>query len=341
MATSVQSQSSASTSPTEVWRNLERNHIHDNDPHGAELGADIIAGAETVINGFRNSTTTAEEQQDIKLTVRSYKKATKLSFLVTLWSVLLNMDRQVKQNLTDEEWVTRAWVKDGLRATWQERFNSKTVHQLDFHLDGWPEWNKVPKVKTPYPDITYGYHHESCTQAMRSVESGFAANMCKDVAFPWFVVEAKSANEPIEAAEMQCARAGAAIVYQLRKLFNDMQIESAKHEQPTSSPPPSSEPHKFPYADPSAIAFTLAVAPSKAHLSVHFVEQHTATQPHYHMHLIGSYDFNRPAAYKDLRKHINNIFDWGLKERKQDIEKRCEEYSKIVRLSKMKRKADS
>ncbi|KAL8998381.1 MAG: hypothetical protein Q9188_006119 [Gyalolechia gomerana] len=355
--------SSSATDPAIVWMHLNRNYIFDNHARGQALGEGIIKEAAAIVDGYRKSAMTEDEQQDVKTTINLNKVKGETTFLIELWQVLLNKDRLKRPDQTDEEWILSAWVKDGLARAWQSQFDPKWIPQLDPLGDAWEEWKNVPKVKTPYPDILYAYEVSALPATVLDAVQTFQCILSKGMYLPWFSIDAKGAAHAIEEAETQCARAGAAMVYHLREFFDFLakqlasfdkeQLASmtaapaANHGSPTSSPAAAMHqsasaptPAAFkPYADGSAIAFTLAVVPSKAHLFVHFAEQHTPIQTHYHMQDVGSYDFKKLDDLKLLRKHINNILDWGLQERKDDLEMRCEPLHEMVRMAK-KGKAD-
>lgn len=344
------SNKSSSTDPAEVWRQLERNHIYDNDPRGSKLGAEIIADAEKIINNFRNSTMEDDEMVDVAAAMREYRTAGETTFLLHFWEVLLKKDRQKRMDLTDEEWVTTAWAKDGLRSNWQEHFASAWVPKLEDHGDPYLVWlyENAPKVKTPWPDITYGYTRSSCDHIIQEVADRFDAILCKEMHFPWYFVEAKSAGQPFPAANHQRARAGACAVYQLLQVDRRIKEEIAKyrksHKQPAASTEDtsnaeSSTPKKYPYVDPSAVVFSLAVSPDLAHLSVHFAEHHDDKTTYYHMHTIRGYMFTNKADARELRKHMNNILDWGLATRKDALENKFARFLEQIGLGK-KRKAD-
>ncbi|KAL9028038.1 MAG: hypothetical protein Q9196_003532 [Gyalolechia fulgens] len=312
----MSSKASTTTDPAEVWRQLRRNHIYDNDPQGAKLGEKIIANAEGIINNFRNSVMQDEELDDVADVLKEYGTAGETTFLIHLWEVLLKKNRQKRIDLTDEEWITTAWAKDGLRSNWQEHFAANWVPQLEDHGDPRLIWlyENAPKVKTPWPDITYGYTQRSCDYIIQEIAERFNAILCKEMHFPWWFVEAKGAGQPYAAAGHQKARAGATATRQLREVDRLMAAEITKYKKASKQSAQSTGEtsgnkvsakekgvkRKYPYADPSAVVFSLSVSPDLAHLSVHFAEQRDAKTTHYHMHTIGSYLFHEKGRRSRL-----------------------------------------
>ncbi|KAL8725166.1 MAG: hypothetical protein Q9166_007520 [cf. Caloplaca sp. 2 TL-2023] len=349
------SKTSISTDPAVVWTHLRQNHIYDNHQDGKKLGATIIKNASHVLHSHRKSVITTQDEDDIKEVLEDNKTSTELTFLVNLWQVLTKKNRLLRPDQSDKEWIETAWVKDGLHQELQAYFSEKWVPKLDPNGDPWEEWVHLPRVKTPRPDLSFGYRESALSQVVLDTISTLDCIMHKSYHLPWFAIEAKGAVGTIEEAETQCARSGASIVNQLRAFYRGMESEEVKHQpsppasssfangaprDPASSP--SSQPEFKPYADKSAIAFSMAVVPNKAQIYIHFAEQHSPTLVHYHMHTIGSYDFIAAQhldgpAFKDLRKHINNILDWGLRERKIELEDRCERLHQIVSSAKKRR----
>ena len=369
------SQTSGTTTTEKVWDNLRLKNIFYNDEHGEELGTSVVAEARTIIEGFRRSAMAEEEQQEIKRTIDYNRSSNELTFMVELWDVLMNRTRDRRVRPTDSdvdpdvEWVTQAWKKDGLRTLWQVQFNPECVPQLD-REDALVNWAMPPKLKTPYPDITYGYDIGSCELVIQLIARRFGPNVCKQALFPWFIVEAKSCERPIEEADAQCARGGATIVRQDAKFQTGIAAELAKlassaaghastmvssvtAEEATRADTPSSSPSEqpqstsefrsptYPLVDHTNIAFSLSVAPSKAHLHVHFAVDHTATETHYHMLDLDSYDMKKLKDYPDLRKHINNILDWGLGPRKLRLDALCADAEQAARVAGKRKFGDS
>lgn len=134
------------------------------------------------------------------------------------------------------------------------------------------------KVKNPTPDLTY--RKEALTDPEQTFNSSHNARLSNNLDHAVFVVEAKSAEKPIEATERQDARAGAAMTW-CRRNFNDAVNNSgdkaaadiptssftATHEPAVVSPAKSSTPNKAAVASPvkSSIVNVAAMAsPAKA-----------------------------------------------------------------------------
>ncbi|KAI4241568.1 MAG: hypothetical protein L6R42_011235, partial [Xanthoria sp. 1 TBL-2021] len=338
--------STSTTDPAIVWVNLNRNHIFYDDTRGATIGQGVIKKAKEIINNPRHSTMSEDEQKDVKETIKTTKFKGETTCIIETLQVLLRTSREKQSDQEVEKWVLSAWKKDGLARAWQVQFSTDAIPQLDGKDDF---WKNVPRVKTPYPDVLYAYEAPCLAPPLLEAIQAFKFILAKDMYLPFLSLDGKGVLHGIEEAETQCARTGAAMVFHLVQFlaFVSAKAKLAKEQQATTVPassssatipqpaPPSTQ--SEPHVDQPAIAFTLAFCPSKVHLFVHFAEERTDTPTCYHMHDIGSYDFKKGEDIALLRKHINNILDWGLGERKAELERRCQSLSESMRLAKKRK----
>ncbi|KAL9030110.1 MAG: hypothetical protein Q9180_006943, partial [Flavoplaca navasiana] len=336
-----------STDPAIVWSNLRRNHIFYDTTHGATIGEAVIKKAREIINKPRHSAMSAEEQKAVKETIKTTKYKGETTCIIETLQVLLRTARDKLATDQDvERWVLTAWMKDGLAKAWQTQFNANAIPQLD-GKDNF--WENVPRVKTPYPDVLYAYEGDCMAPALREALDAFESFLAKDMYLPYLSLDGKGSLHAIEEAEPQCARTGSSMVFHLLQFLNFLSAKLAEAEKahsttsasssasisrPTVPGIPSGSQVELP-----AIAFTIAFAPSKVHLFVHFAETPVDGPTCYHMHDVGSYDFKKEEDIALLRKHINNVLDWGLGARKAALERRCQVVSDAVRLAEKKRKA--
>ncbi|KAL8798186.1 MAG: hypothetical protein Q9182_006878 [Xanthomendoza sp. 2 TL-2023] len=192
------SSSSTSTDPGEVWRQLERNHFHNNDDRGEKIGTIPNDQAKWIINNKRRSIIEDEELGDVKAVLKEHGTPDKSTFLFHLCEALLRKDREKRVGLTDEEWLKTAWAKDGLKVNSKEPFYTASVPQLGANGEEWLAmlYENVPKVSPPCPDITYGH-----AVGMRLHQANqFGAILSKEVLLPWLFDATKSAGQPFTAA---------------------------------------------------------------------------------------------------------------------------------------------
>lgn len=74
-----------------------------------------------------------------------------------------------------------------------------------------------------------------------------------------------------------------------------------------------------PYADTSKVAYSMVLSPRIASIYVHWAEV-KGPRVVYHMHCAGSYGIERDKNLKECRAAVNNILDWGLRERRKAID---------------------
>lgn len=339
------SKSSASTDPTIVWTNLRRNFIFHEESHGATVGAQVITKAKEIIDQPRHSTLTEAQQKGVQDTITRTKFKGELTCIIEFLQALLGDSREIRTDQEAEEWVLSAWSKDGLARAWQTQFNSKAIPQLD-EKDNC--WKNVPRVKTPYPDVLYAYEGEDMAPGLREAVEGFGEFLAKDMNLPFLSLDGKGIMHAIEEAEPQCARAGSSMVFHLHRFLEFSAAKRAEAEKTLTMPAPSPGASVSQASTSSTLsgldgevplfAFSIAFAPSKVHLFVHFADMPVDQPTSYHMHDIGSYDPKKGPDLALLKKHINNILTWGLGERKTALETLGDSLSSLMHQAK-KRKA--
>ncbi|KAL9034134.1 MAG: hypothetical protein Q9180_005576 [Flavoplaca navasiana] len=333
-----------STDPAIVWSSLSRNHIFYDTTHGATIGKGVITKAREIINNPRHSAMSEEEQKDVKETIKTTKYKGETTCIIETLQVLLRTGRdKLKTDQDVEQWVLSAWTKDGLAKAWQTQFSTDAIPQLH---DKDNFWENVPRVKTPYPDLLYAYEGEYLAQPLVDALKSWKVHLAKAMYLPFASLDGKGVMHGIEEAETQCARTGSAMVFHLLQFLNFLSAKLAEAQKTTSPSSGSTIPQPAApgilsesQVDESAIAFTIAFHPSKVHLFVHFAETRVDGPTCYHMLDVGSYDFKKGEDIALLRKHINNLLDWGLGARKAALERRCQVVFDAVRLAEKKRKA--
>ena len=324
-----------STDPAIVWSNLSRNHIFYDTTHGATIGKGVLTKAREIINKPRHSAMSEKEQKAVKETIKTTKFKGETTCIIETLQVLLRTDRDKLETDQDvERWVLSAWTKDGLAKAWQTQFSTNAIPQLDDKDDF---WENIPRVKTPYPDLLYAYEEEYLAQPLVDALKSWKVYLAKAMYLPFSSLDGKGVLHGIEEAETQCARTGSAMVYHLLQFLYFLSAKLAEAQKTTSASSGPTIPHSESQVDESAIAFTIAFHPSKVHLFVHFAETPMDKPICYHMLDVSSYDFKKGEDIALLRKHINNILDWGLGARKTELERRCQEVSDAMRLAKTRK----
>jgi hypothetical protein len=329
---------------------LSQNHIYIEDEEAERRGAGLIKKAREIIKGGRKSDMDIEVAEDLRRVSRKHKSDNELTWLVNVWAILLNDTRWAKADdgMNDEEaieWIEQAWEKDRLKCNWSADFVTNSIPPLELGGDPTLEaFAEQVKVKNPKPDLTYGLREEAFTELERQINFSHKARLSVNLDHPFFIVEAKSADGPIAAAENQDARAGAAMTY-FKRMFNQAAnnsgSEDAANQYSTSSRPPpndtpavtTSAPTSVPIPDETSFTFSLAIDPTIARMFVNWAEYkprppsslpNTKPAVYYHMHLLSDYLLSDTAHWVALHHDINNVLDWGVGKRKREIKGLCE-----------------
>ncbi len=166
---------------------------------------------------------------------------------------------------------------------------------------------------TPKPDFVFGFKFdESSVYPVRTVPriSHHALQLIRvapPIEHPFFVIEGKGGNNsPIQEAENQAIRSGAALV-NARKLLERKACSAMQGDPPGP--------------DMTSWVFSCAWVPHFAQIFVNWLEFNAYGEPYYHMNLIESYVMNREGEIQAFRRAIHNILDWGLQPaRKQALD---------------------
>ena len=266
-----------------------------------------------------------------------------------------------KKNFAEEIiYRSKAWADDGL----DDRAGLPFVRRILFQ--DLRSTEAQLGLKNPKPDFTFGFEDPANpprTASRLSNADTALIKMAESLRHPFFVVENKSAQEPIEEAENQAIRSGAALVEARRQLENTARSTTDDAEMEG--------------VDLTSFAFSCCWVPQYANIFVHWhelrkdipiddpfndhersllqqqqqqqgeeeqdeqeqVEQEKRTETYssiWHMNLIQGYAFNRETDMKEFRRDIDNILDWGVSPERKDALRRLE-IKLAARLSAMQR----
>ncbi|MDI1488105.1 MAG: hypothetical protein OHK93_007379 [Ramalina farinacea] len=177
---------------------------------------------------------------------------------------------------------------------------------------------QLPQVEVPRPHIAWGIYESAFTKTQKLI----LCNQANELAGPglydiFCVLEAKSMNYPLEAAENSCMRCGCAMV-NTRRSLNRAPSPSAK-ELPASSLGFTSSPKP----DEDSFAFSIAVGPQQARIFVNWALVYPADVVEWQMHLLRDYHFRRLDDIEQLHHDMDNIMEWGVTFRKQKVTELC------------------
>ena len=293
------------------------NGLFIDDEDALERHPTIMAKAKAIVGRDRQSVMDDEEWDILRHKIGHYKDFNELTFLVNVWLELIPDTR--KTRLGDESqhrgmilgdisdidnpavWTQRAWDDDFLEVTWSADFTRVN----DLLKPVVPVIQKIinakPRLKNPRPDLTFGFRQAAFSENQLNLALGLGAEMQVGLVHPFFAVEAKNALGSLAEAELQCCRAGAAMVYVSRGIKAEA----------------TAEPENL-GADQSFM-FTLAMMPSYAIIYVHWAEVKADGRVTYHQNTVDSFNLKKKQDASSLRQAIYNLLDWGLFERKKEI----------------------
>ena len=278
-------------------------------------------------------------------TAEEHEQDSELTFLAHVWGIFLSVKdtRHVRTTvageLEDEEetirWIESAWDKDQLKCNWGTDFVRGSIPELK-HLDPYMQihTDHAPRVKNPKPDLAYGLKHKDLSDEEQRINKIWGANLSPYMDHPFFIVEAKNAENGLYEAENQCARGGAAMV-RLKRKFNmlaDGTFEEYESLQGKERAGNDLAKEKIPIdhyrADAKSFAFSLAIHPSAANMLVHWAEEAfskdgTLLTVNWHASYIAHYWLKEEGPWIDLHRDIDNILDWGVLARRQELKELC------------------
>ncbi|KAI0017158.1 hypothetical protein F4780DRAFT_621834 [Xylariomycetidae sp. FL0641] len=168
-----------------------------------------------------------------------------------------------------------------------------------------PNTGSRRKISTPVPDIMYGYRRpnifrfgQEWAQLESMGEELNATNGYQGTILPFFIVEFKGEGESLYVATNQCLGGSAACVNLAERLNEHSKRYSNNVGRGLNS-----------------AAFSIAMNGSEARL---YVSWRTDSQE-YHMANVESFLLQRPDDYREFRKYVRNIIDWGEKWRYDEI----------------------
>ena len=208
-------------------------------------------------------------------------------------------------DIDDGDWTTETWHKSYLGAMWNRLFRPGAIPRIEpMDQRTTKLLDSLPRVKDPKPDLTYGYEFTAFTEEELKVCITHLrfSQVSPDIYFPFFIAEFKSKSGNMMEAENQACRGGSAMVNAVRELQKVAGLEKTDAG-----------------ADTQSFAFTLAMITTSANLFVHWAEIRPGKATIYHMHRIAVYSLEVETNYQDIRRDLNNVLDWCLSDRMQQI----------------------
>ena len=199
-------------------------------------------------------------------------------------------------------YVTKSFQSDELHEATKAVLNRNILYQHRENIE------KKLGLTNPVPDHLWGLkipHNPPRNAPKLNTAATALIKLGGDVRWAGFAMEDKSADDPIEAAENQAIRSGAALVESRRQL-------KALARKPGEKEAVG--------VDIECIAFSCSWVPQLANIHVHWYELTEEGHSIWHMNWLEGYRFSKDADIKQFRHDIHNILDWVCgHERKEKI----------------------
>ena len=272
----------------------------------------MIERAMKVIDGKRGSAMGDDEQDLLVITLCKAAIANEATFIDELWNNLLAKERMVlkegvsRDNIQDDSWMSKLWRKDFLLHNRDKLFLTGCLPKVatdDPVLADLLE--NIPRLTVPKPDLAYGIDEDAFTtkESWINARNPMFSEISPRLFHTFLVVEFKSEDGSIEDAKNHASRSAGALISGMRNLDNFTSSGSIK---------------KGP--DHRTFVFSLAVSIQTAQLYVNWANVGHGGSVVYHMHFLAEYSLKVGSRLGEFKKHIDNILDWGIGQRKEDVQ---------------------
>ncbi len=167
-------------------------------------------------------------------------------------------------------------------------------------------------VSAPVPDTLYGYSRHAFSQQgiqLASLGSTMKAN-ASGLLCPFFVIEFKGDGGSMLVATNQCLGAAASCVNIAERLKSQLKDSKSAHVREIDS-----------------AAFSIAMNGTDARLHVSWKQD----ELNYYMRTVETFSLQRADNYREFRKYVRNIVDWGIDRRLKAIQKSMDAYLEETR----------
>ena len=252
----------------------------------------------------RHSAMKDDELANIRYKISLYKDADEITFFSNLWILLITERRSVE--ISKNTWQEIPFGKAGVVGMWDTLFHRNAFAGLqDFSSEHQAILAALPKLKTPKPDIAYGFDPGNFYEQELTVINANADwfRVSPSLVSTFFIVECKGATKNVRLAEFQAARGASALVRANRRLNR----YAGFSEQNNTG------------AEDRTCVFSLCLDPRIAIISVHWAETTPEGEVRYHSHMLKEYTYSRNNDPKDVRRDVNNILEWGVTTRRPQV----------------------
>ncbi|KAI4117557.1 MAG: hypothetical protein LQ345_002236 [Seirophora villosa] len=330
--------------PSWVKKRFEYHRMYQNEEGVLDAYPQFKAQVKSIIDPARQSQISPMEFADFQLTIQKYMYTNEATLLNRLLPFLIKDSRlihispgptelsqypttvtqdQLKEKEKDVVWEAKSFLRSGLITLVDTFFNNASLPFIhdDPELAG--ELEKAIKqedhLTKPVPNRSYAVDPAHCNfpeDFCIPVDIEMYLQVAEDVYHIFFVVEGKQdQGSQLEVIKQAC-RDGAALVHVARLLRERLGMADVVG------------------ADDRTFVFSATISHGLMEVWVHWAEVFPPEQqrrPKFHMTLLASKAVNDEKAFRDLKKMLHNILDWGIGKRKnglQPLHDRIVEYTK-------------
>ncbi|KAL9007969.1 MAG: hypothetical protein Q9173_006860, partial [Seirophora scorigena] len=330
--------------PGWVKKRFEYHRMYQNEERVLDAYPQFKAQVKTIIDPARQSQIGPMEFADVQLTIQKYKYKNEATLLNRLLPFLIKDSRLIhispgpaelnqdpttvsEEQLTEKEkdvvWEAKSFLRSGLITLVDTFFNNASLPFIHDDPELAEELEKAIKqddhLAKPMPDRSYAVDPAHCNfpdDFRVPVDIEMYLQVAEDVYHIFFVVEGQQdQGSQLEAINQAC-RDGAALVHDARLLRECLGMADVVG------------------ADDRTFVFSATISHGLMEVWVHWAEVFPKEQqrrPKFHMTLLASKAVNNEKDFRDLKKMLHNILDWGVGLRKdglQPLHDRIVEYAK-------------
>ena len=323
-----------------------------------------IKAAKEIIRDYRHSARSEKQNAYTTTGINRLEGKNEATVIAKMIEYVINKDREVPEGSGDivreslnTKWMSRDWSLDYL----------DDVRDQDLHPDALPrvDWGHeplmmealavLPQLTNPRPDACWGLHMDAYAfdDQQTIIENSDITGVSRGVWNPFILMEGKGTGGSPDDAETQAIRGGAALV-NARRILNQKRGQGFEGMSPG--------------ADLESYAFSFRLLPTMASLYVHWAEIISTDHPAvsslpplpndppsgeqssmkkvstivlFHMHEIGSYGLRHEEQRDQLTHDLNNVFEWGIGKRNEEIKQVLRKIRENKALASSKRPAAS
>ena len=315
--------------PLEERKHWEDQNFYYNNLSVYESASGLFMWARELLDGVRGSPSSKNKVTQVHEAM-SAMKTRESDGPTLLKSALFHVTRMVRKShapTTDavpspEQYELRSFEDDHFAAVTRVNFLPQKGHlpQLKAEPGSIVEkFNADAKVTGCVPDLCCAYDLDTFSQDGRVIFEHAGMAIAKGLYLPFLCAELKTEDEAPAAAENQCMKDGAAMVWSRAKW--SAQAEGKPRQEVEKYQATNGKGEGTSTIDHSSAAFAISVAKNAACTHICFRQIWENGAVYWHCVPLKVYRLEPPFGEltEDFARHIANIVDWGLGDRADTI----------------------